>query len=66
MDDVLTIKLRANENFDQLVAMAEASVRDAVNAPPSEVVGVKSHMGGVEMRVQRVGLIQRFLFNRFV
>ena len=48
-------------NFDDIVKMAEAAIHEAVTAPPSELVAVKSKMGGFEMRVQRVSLLDRLL-----
>jgi hypothetical protein len=50
---------RPTQNFDELARLAEASLREAVTAPPTQLVAVKSSMGGFEMRVQRIGVLQR-------
>ena len=49
-----------NQDFDDIVRLAEAGIREAVSAPPTELVAVKSSMGGFEMRVQRIGFFPRF------
>ncbi|MEO7494932.1 MAG: hypothetical protein ABIT83_12620 [Massilia sp.] len=59
MNNMITIR-RSTTNFDELVRMTEARIRDAVNAPPSELIAVKSPMGGAEMHLQRVGFVRRY------
>ena len=53
MADVL---LRKNTpHFNDIVRLAEASVRAAVSGRPTELVAVKSPKGGFEMCIQTVG-----------
>lgn len=50
---------RPAQDFDEIVRLAEAGIRQAVTAPPTKLVAVKSSMGGFEMRVERIGLLNR-------
>ncbi|QKY12152.1 hypothetical protein [Janthinobacterium lividum] len=61
MDEIPT--KRPAQDFDAIVRLAEAGIRQAVTAPPTKLVAVKSSMGGFEMRIERIGLLHR-LFSQ--
>lgn len=47
--------------FEEIVQMAEAAIHEAMNAPPTELVVLKRQMGGYDMRLRRIGLLDRLL-----
>lgn len=51
-------------DFQELVQITQAKVEAVVNAPPQELVAVKSTMGGFELHRQDVPLGREYVLVR--